>query len=206
MSQIAALERRRVPNDDRRTAIAAAARELIVEKGVEGLRMREIADRVGINVATLHYHVPSKDALIELVAESLIQQFRQQHVTRPRAHLSARQRMDHEFSDFRELAIDKPEAILVFSELMERARRDERVAAAILPLKHKWREIVMGLLTEGVSEGAFRSDIDAEACATMMISSLIGFCRSRLKDPIAYDRLIGELKRAIRHPNSSPEE
>ena len=53
--------------DDRRDAIARAARSLIVEKGVEGLRTRDIADRVGINIATLHYHVPTKEALIELV-------------------------------------------------------------------------------------------------------------------------------------------
>ena len=35
---------RRAPTDDRRTAIAAAARSLIVENGVEGLRTRDIAD------------------------------------------------------------------------------------------------------------------------------------------------------------------
>src|ERR1700750_1195248 len=112
---------------DRRPAIAAAARALIVEKGVEGLRTRDIADRVGINVATLHYHVPTKEALIELVAESLKIAFMQQSIDRPRAHLSAKERMDLEFIDFRELALEKPEILLVFSELMERARRGEQL-------------------------------------------------------------------------------
>ncbi len=46
---------RRAPTDGRRAEIAAAARALIVEKGVEGLRTRDIAERVGINIATLHY-------------------------------------------------------------------------------------------------------------------------------------------------------
>ena len=94
MSEISPLERRRAPTDDRRAAIARAARELIVEKGVEGLRTRDIADRVGINVATLHYHVPSKEALIELVADSLRQEFMSQHATRPRAQLGVEERMD----------------------------------------------------------------------------------------------------------------
>ena len=141
MNEISPIERRRMPNDDRRAAIAKAARELIVEKGVEGLRTRDIAERVGINVATLHYHVPTKEALIELVAESLQEQFRDQHLTRPRRHLGTRERMALEFVDFREVALDRPEAMMVFSELMERARRDERIGAAILPLKLKWREI-----------------------------------------------------------------
>ena len=56
-------------------AIAAAARALIAERGFEGLRTRDIADRVGINIATLHYHVPTKEALIELVAQSMRDDF-----------------------------------------------------------------------------------------------------------------------------------
>ncbi|MBI4046729.1 MAG: TetR family transcriptional regulator, partial [Devosia nanyangense] len=46
---------RRESTEERRRAIAMAARQLIIEKGFEGLRTRDIADRVGINIATLHY-------------------------------------------------------------------------------------------------------------------------------------------------------
>jgi AcrR family transcriptional regulator len=201
MIETASLQPRRESTDDRRAAIAQAARQLIAEKGVEGLRTRDIADRVGINVATLHYHVPSKEALIELVAESLHDFFRSQSLARPRDHLSARERMDLEFVDFREVALEKPEIMLVFSELMERARRDERIAEAILPLKRSWRQILIDLLTQGVSEGAYRSDLDPDACATMLMSTMIGFCRNRHKDASGYERLVAELQRAIRNPN-----
>ena len=107
MNEIVSTERRRAPTDDRRAAIASAARALIVEKGVEGLRTRDIAERVGINVATLHYHVPTKEALIELVAESLQLFFRGQSIARPRAHLSAVEKMDFEFVDFREVVFER---------------------------------------------------------------------------------------------------
>jgi hypothetical protein len=109
--------------------------------------------------------------------------------------------MDLEFVDFREVALEKPEIMLVFSELMERARRDERVAEAILPLKRSWRQILIDLLTQGVSEGAYRSDLDPDACATMLMSTMIGFCRNRYKDASGYERLVAELQRAIRNPN-----
>jgi AcrR family transcriptional regulator len=206
MNEISPIERRRVPSDDRRAAIAKAARELIVEKGVEGLRTRDIAERVGINVATLHYHVPSKEALIELVAESLAEQFHNQHVMRPREHLGALERLAIEFVDFREFVFERPEVMLVFSELMERARRDERIGAAIFPLKHRWRETLVELLRDGVTDGAFRPDIDPDAAASMIMSSMIGFCRSRIKDVGSYERLAAELQRAIRNPNSSARE
>ena len=200
MSTAATTHPTRAPTDDRRAAIAAAARALIVEKGVEGLRTRDIADRVGINVATLHYHVPSKEALIELVAESLRDAFMQQTIDRPRAHLSAAERMDLEFVDFREIALDRAEIMLVYSELLERGRRDERIAQAILPMKRRWREILATLLTEGVSDGVFRPDIDPEAFASIMMSSFIGFCRNAQKSPETLERLVAELQRAIRNP------
>jgi AcrR family transcriptional regulator len=190
----------RQTTDDRRTAIAAAARALIVEKGVEGLRTRDIAERVGINVATLHYHVPTKEALIELVSESLRDAFIQQSIDRPREHLSAGERMELEFVDFHEIAFDRPEILLVFSELMERGRRDERIATSIIPMKHRWRSILASLLTEGVTDGIYRPDIDAEAFAQIMISSMIGFCRNPKKDPASFDRLIAEFRRAMKNP------
>jgi AcrR family transcriptional regulator len=200
MIEAAAAPRAHIPTDDRRTAIAAAARAVIVEKGVEGLRTRDIADRVGINVATLHYHVPTKEALIALVAESLRDAFMQQSIDRPRAHLSAAERLELEFVDFREIALEKPEILLVFSELMERGRRDKRIAEAILPMKQSWRKILATLLSEGVSDGVYRPDIDPEAFASIMMASFIGFCRNPEKNPAGLDRLFGELQRAIRNP------
>lgn len=191
---------KRAATDDRRAAIATAARSLIIEKGVEGLRTRDIADRVGINVATLHYHVPTKEALIALVAESLRNDFIQQSIDRPRAGLSASERMQHEFGDFREMALERPGIMLVFSELIERARRDEVIEAAILPMKRHWRQMLIDILSEGVSDGVYRPDLDPEAFATILIASFIGFCRGPHKSPDAFDRLVAEMQRAIRNP------
>ena len=191
---------RRAPTDDRRAAIAAAARALIVEKGVEGLRTRDIADKVGINVATLHYHVPTKEALIALVADSLRRDFIQHSIDRPREHLSARERMDLEFVDFRETALVTPEIMLVFSELIERGRRDKVIEAAIMPMKRHWRQMLVDLLTEGVSDGVYRPDMDPQAFAGVLMSAFIGFCRAPNKSSDALDRLVAELQRAMRNP------
>jgi AcrR family transcriptional regulator len=191
---------RRAPTDDRRDAIARAARALIAEKGVEGLRTRDIAERVGINIATLHYHVPSKEALIELVAESVRHDFVQQQIDRPRAHLSAKERMDLEFDDFRDMALKSPATMQVFSELIERGRRDERIAEAILPMKRHWREMLQQMLSEGVMDGAYRADLDTEMFALIIMAAFIGFCRNPKNGPPDVDRLIAELQRAIAHP------
>src|SRR5215831_143100 len=61
--------------DSRRAALVRAAYDLIAAHGLEGLRTRDIAARAGVNVATLHYYFPTKEALIAGVAEHLAQQF-----------------------------------------------------------------------------------------------------------------------------------
>jgi hypothetical protein len=144
--------------------------------------------------------VPTKEALIELVAESLRDAFMQQSIDRPRAHLSAAERMDLEYVDFHEIAFQRPEILLVFSELMERGRRDERIAQSILPMKQRWRQILADLLTQGVTDGVYRPDIDPEAFASIMMASFIGFCRNPQRDESRYERLIAELRRAMRNP------
>ena len=51
-------------------AIVAEAMKLIDEDGLEGLSMRNLASRLGVQAATLYYHVPDKAALMnELMLE-----------------------------------------------------------------------------------------------------------------------------------------
>lgn len=196
----AATTGKRETTEDRRTAIALAARALIVEKGFEGLRTRDIAERVGINIATLHYHVPSKEALISLVAETMKTEFRGQSLSRPRAHLPPAERLDHEFYDFWEMFTERREVLWVMAELIERGRRDEAIRAAILPLMQKWGEIVAAILRDGRDDGTFRADLDPEPAALMMIGGLIAFCRNADTSDVNFARLCAELRRAFRNP------
>jgi AcrR family transcriptional regulator len=191
---------KRESGDDRKLAIALAARDLIVEKGLEGLRTRDIAQRVGINIATLHYHVPSKEALIELVTATMVGEFRVQSLNRPRAHLSPAERLEHEFFDFHEMFTQHRDVLAVMSELMERARRDETIRAIIQPVQAKWRDMVAAIFAAGVADGSFSPDLDPEVAALVQIGALIAFCRGLDTSPAYFDRLCAELRRAVANP------
>lgn len=47
--------------------ILQAAKEVFMEKGLDGARMQDIADKAGINKALLHYYFRSKDKLFEVI-------------------------------------------------------------------------------------------------------------------------------------------
>ncbi|HNX87237.1 MAG TPA: TetR/AcrR family transcriptional regulator [Bacteroidales bacterium] len=51
--------------------IFEAATEVFIEKGLDGSRMQDIADRAGINKSLLHYYYRSKDKLFNTVFEMI---------------------------------------------------------------------------------------------------------------------------------------
>ncbi len=52
--------------------ILQAAEELFAEKGFEGARTRDIAERAGVNISTLHFHWKSKEELYHAVYRRLL--------------------------------------------------------------------------------------------------------------------------------------
>lgn len=55
--------------NDRNTGqkILEAAKQVFMEKGIDGARMQDIADKAGINKALLHYYYRSKEKLFEMI-------------------------------------------------------------------------------------------------------------------------------------------
>jgi AcrR family transcriptional regulator len=64
--------------EDTRARILAAARELFERNGTRGTTTREVADRAGVNEATLFRHFGSKRALLDAMREQAcgVEQFR----------------------------------------------------------------------------------------------------------------------------------
>ncbi len=76
MSPIAATHSVRSRKQDRQQALVKAAFNQIAQRGFEGLRTREVAADVGLNIATLHYYSPTKEALIRGVVAHAMDRFR----------------------------------------------------------------------------------------------------------------------------------
>ena len=58
--------------DSTEQKIFDAAHEVFVQKGMDGAKMQEIADKAGINKALLHYYYRSKEKLYEAVAKAVL--------------------------------------------------------------------------------------------------------------------------------------
>ena len=57
-----------------RSRIIEGALHTVENEGIEAVRTRKIAEMAGVNLATLHYHFESKEALLLAVLDSLIEE------------------------------------------------------------------------------------------------------------------------------------
>jgi AcrR family transcriptional regulator len=195
------LTKSREATADRRRAIALAASSLIAEKGFEGLRTRDIADRVGINIATLHYHVPTKDALIQLVADSAHDEFIAQHRATSKDGMTGAERLRAEFDEHIDTFEHHPELLDVMCEFDQRSRRDPAVKAIFDRMRGKWLGIVVNILSFGLRDGSFRLDLDPAVAGAMIIATLTGATRIPGMSVSLLRSICSELERSVRNPH-----
>ncbi|WAS96152.1 TetR family transcriptional regulator [Nannocystis punicea] len=155
--------------DERRAALLAAAYATIADRGLEGLRTREVAARAGVNIATLHYHFGSKEALLVAVIAHVRDKFVAASQERGggrglAAHLTA---AGETFREDRQLG-------RVLGELVLRGQRDRAARAAFRALHEFWAAMVESILRDEMARGELRPDVDARAGARVLTSFVIG--------------------------------
>src|SRR5438874_13797221 len=116
----AALREEGTRSERRREALTRAAFNQIAEHGFEGLRTREVAAEVGVNIATLHYYFPTKEALIRGVIAHAMQRFR----TTLAPHGASGDPLRRHLRAVRTLLRDEPQVGAVMGELALRSARD----------------------------------------------------------------------------------
>ena len=166
---------------DRRQSLIIAARGLIAERGFEGLRVREVAQRVGINHATLHHYFPTKEILVTTVVSDTVRGLATFRAAQRSSALPARDALRAYLRAVRAHMRDDPTPFMVLSELFLRARRDRALAAMLQQLDEGWTGFFVTLVKRGQREGDFRRDLDAAAVARILTTYLRGI-RLRIQD------------------------
>lgn len=155
---------------DRRHELILAAYGRIASIGLEGLRTRDVAADVGVNVATLHYYFPTKEALIQAVVAYTTDRF---SATLPAVE-SPSERLRGHLTGLRHLLREEPELFAVLCEVMMRAARDPEIAAIFRQTDDPWYAFVRDLLRLGSQEGSLNPDLDPDDVAALVIAAIKG--------------------------------
>jgi AcrR family transcriptional regulator len=180
---------------ERQEALVQAAYDLLAERGFEGLRTRDVAAKVGVNIATLHYYYPTKEKLIRGVVAYAMERFR---TTLQPAGSPGEQVRAH-FAGIRRLARTEPKLFMVMGELAMRGRRDRAIAAIVRDVDKTWQKVLSTLLRHAAKEGAIARVTKTDDLAALMVATLKGLFMlgAEGRDPKEVDRQLRALERLI---------
>jgi AcrR family transcriptional regulator len=154
--------------EKRRQELVMAAFNQIAEHGFEGLRTRDVAAEVGVNIATLHYYFPTKESLIRGVVEYAMARFRSTLAP----HGSPSDQLRNYLRAVRKLLAEEPALGSVMGELAVRSARDKSIAAIMTEMYAVWHVTTRGLLRRAVKEGHLRPELDSDGVAALIVATL----------------------------------
>lgn len=179
------------PKEDRRQALIRAAFNQIAERGFEGLRTREVAGEVGLNIATLHYYFPTKEALIGGVLEYAMRRF--QSTLAP--HGSPSNQLRNHLRAVRDLLLNEPELGTVMAELALRSSRDPAIGKILDSTNEGWELTVRGLLRRAAREGYLKPEVDTDDVASLIVMLLMSMSLPSIASPARKGQALDQLER-----------
>jgi AcrR family transcriptional regulator len=177
--------------EDREQALVLAAFNQIAQRGFEGLRTREVAAGVGLNIATLHYYFPTKEALIRGVVAHAMDRFRSTLAP----HGSPADQLRNHLRAVRKLLRDEPEIGAVMGELALRSSRDPSLARIMGEAFQAWQRTLRGLLQRAARDGYLARELDNDDVAALIMATLTSLTLPSTASADRTDRAFRQLER-----------
>jgi AcrR family transcriptional regulator len=154
-----------------------------------------VAGEVGVNIATLHYYYPTKEALIRAVVGHAMGLFR----TTFDPGGSPGDQLAAHFRGVRRLVRDSPELFAVMGELAQRSARDPAIAAIFKEMNDTWHRTLRTLLRHAQAEGAVDATLDPDATAALVTASFRGMFMlpPNTTSPQRLDQSVTQLERLL---------
>lgn len=142
----------------RRDEILATAAELFASKGIKATTVREIGDAVGVQSGSLYYHFDSKDAMAREILTDFLTAIQKRYAAALSGAGDATDGLRQLIAASVRLAHEKPHATAIYQNEIHYLRENPKFAdilAAGADVQQAW----LDLITRGVAEGSFRSDV-----------------------------------------------
>ncbi len=155
----------------RQHEIVNTAIQLIAEKGIQELTIKNLSKKIGIAESAIYRHFDSKlDILISILAmfkdhiNTLNTQIKNMNAS-PTLKLKAM--LEQRFEHFTQ---NPTVAVVVFSE--ELFRNDPRLSSTVFSIMQENQNVMIDIITEGQARGDFRQEISAEELSFMIFGAI----------------------------------
>lgn len=147
--------------NSRRDEILQKAAQLFSTKGVSATTVREIADSVGLLSGSLYHHFESKDAIVDELLRSYLDDLRDRYRQVSTEDLDPRSRIERLVQASMDVVEAHPYATEIYQNDFNLLHDLPRFSY-LRPSASQTRKIWMEALTAGIEAGVFRSDIDPQ--------------------------------------------
>ena len=166
------MPRRRDP-DARRDQLSDAVQKVVATRGLEGLRLRDVADEIGVTPAAVLYHGDLDDLAYETYRRA-IERFCQQRESVAQQSPDARAQLAACIALGVATGPDDILTRLLF-EYWPRCLRDPRAAVLDSALTERQITVYYGILTLGQAQGHFQLHCPARMIAASFVAMEDGF-------------------------------
>src|SRR6266568_4429318 len=143
----------------RHEQILAVAAGLFARKGVAATTVRELADEVGILSGSLYHHFDSKEAMVDEILAPYLEDLREACESVPSSETDPRTRLCGLVVASLRVVEAHPHATEIYQSDVNYLSQFERfgyLAGAAQQVRKTW----LGVISDGVARGVFRSDLD----------------------------------------------
>ena len=157
----------------RREEIILAAAQVFRERGFDAATLRDIADALNTDRASLYYYIGSKEELLqEIVRDVLARDVRAaEAIKRSRASTSDKIRTLIE-SMVTSYAENYPHIAVYMEDLGRIARQDTEWATDVIARTRRYESLVRSILNKGRRDGTLRADLPGDVCSLALFGMI----------------------------------
>lgn len=155
----------------RQVEIIKAATQLIGDTGINNVTTKNLAEKMGFSEPALYRHFSSKTEILT----SVIDYFKEQ-ISEGISSILAEEQSGfeniHELMKYQFTLISNQPAIIMVVFAETSFQYDKKLSEAVLNLNTHLKQLLIGMIEKGMTDGSIRKDVKAEHLSTIMLGSM----------------------------------
>lgn len=164
---------------DSRSELIDVTLEVLVSRGIDGVRIDEICDKVGVTKGSLYWHFQDREGLIR---EALLEQLRrmsEENLTRLDEAIAESENREEYLARVASTFVDPFDAAEVEArwqrwELLTTTRRDPELSALMSEVQRREQRFLVSLMEQAREKKILRSEVDPKAMAAVLVALSLG--------------------------------
>ena len=153
-----------------RQDVIAAAGRLFAEQGYHGTSMRDLGKELGLLGSSLYSHVESKQDLLVEVVEEGARLFHASSAAAMAAKGAPADELRQLISGHVGVVLDNPDVVRTY--LNEARMLDVEHRSRVIAARDRYERAFRQVISDGISDGSFRSDADPKLYSIFILSIL----------------------------------